>query len=735
MSFFPSASGFQMHDNAFINVGGNMNIHAAPIDQQGGQALPGLGSLPALGYGLSCERTLTGPERNGRQTARGASIMSPYDNSHRPLIARRLHSSSTHAEGHAWAMPTSNALVQAPFPEPEHDTFHQHNCRGTQRGYTSSRSLPAPVQPLDSRSNNNEFSPPESEPASQESAHATRSFVSLPPEYPFLQQPRFSMFSNPPTSQNPDFQGSYPGITPGYPSPNFEPRPSTHDRSEHPSSSDVRGPTGDSDVGIFNQRPLPWERPQDEPRTSIHGSTFIGGNVNYNERQGESGLQFLHRVAACDAFHNSGERYPPPNCHPETRTEMLQQLWNWTCGTSDEDRLQSDSHDEDSRRASRILWLYGPAGAGKSAIAQSLCQKLEGEGRLAASFFFKRGHASRGNANRLFSTIAYQLAVLLPGFNRVVSQNVENDPAIVVKSLSMQLKKLIIEPCQHANLAQPPIVIIDGLDECEGRDVQQEVLRCFANCIHEAPLPVCLLVASRPESHIREMFQEPSLSGSHRPVNVAQSFEDVRTYLLDNFAQIYAEHHETMAAIPRPWPSRLVIEHLIQKSSGHFIYASTVIKFIDNKDFRPPDRLKIIMGLTEPDSGSPFAALDQLYTQILSNVPARARLLPILTVIAARLHLLALHIDQLLDLDPGDVRLALRGLHSLIRVPEKDDWIMGEVSAHHASFLDYLDDPARSGLFYVGGSQHRTDLACLILKALSYNYDDPGLNCVDPVAA
>ncbi|KAJ7806264.1 hypothetical protein B0H13DRAFT_1669888, partial [Mycena leptocephala] len=43
-------------------------------------------------------------------------------------------------------------------------------------------------------------------------------------------------------------------------------------------------------------------------------------------------LHILHWAIAGDAFHDSAERYPQPKCHPETRTEMLEKLWNWTCG-------------------------------------------------------------------------------------------------------------------------------------------------------------------------------------------------------------------------------------------------------------------------------------------------------------------------------------------------------------------------------------------------------------------
>ncbi|KAJ7143668.1 hypothetical protein C8R46DRAFT_858348, partial [Mycena filopes] len=85
------------------------------------------------------------------------------------------------------------------------------------------------------------------------------------------------------------------------------------------------------------------------------------------------------------------------------------------------------------------------------------------------------------------------------------------------------------------------------------------------------------------------------------------------------FARIHQEHHETMATVPIPWPPPDVIAALVEKSSGYFIYASTVIRFIDNRNFRPTDRLKAITGMEEPapDFEAPFAALDQLYSQIL----------------------------------------------------------------------------------------------------------------------
>ncbi|KAJ7678019.1 hypothetical protein DFH06DRAFT_564698 [Mycena polygramma] len=384
---------------------------------------------------------------------------------------------------------------------------------------------------------------------------------------------------------------------------------------------------------------------------------------------------------------------------------MLQDLHDWAS--------QSDS-------GSSILWLHGPAGAGKSAIAQSFCEMLEAEGRLGASFFFKRGDAARGSGNKLFPTLAYQLARSRPDLKQAISAIVEDDPSIVDKDLSTQVLKLIIDPCGRRVRTRNLVIVIDGLDECEGEHIQRQILCSLGTVVREEPLPFRILVASRIEPHIQETFQGP-LNDLHRPLNINQSFEEVQTYLVDEFRRIHREHWETMDAVDEPWPSSNVIEKLADTSSGYFVFTSMVIRFIDDRDFRPTERLDVIMGIRKADSKSPFAALDQLYIQILSAVPDsnHAQLLEVLAVIAAKFNLSSRHVEQLLGLNPGDVRLILRHLHPVLDVPQST----GErMTVHHASFLDFLEDSARAGVFHIGESQ-RTNLARHILKALSLEID------------
>ncbi|KAF7345858.1 putative nwd2 protein [Mycena venus] len=531
------------------------------------------------------------------------------------------------------------------------------------------------------------------------------------------------------------------------------------DNSRAPSSSTA--PFSDS-VPIHQ---LPWKELPHERQTSINYNNHIyggtggpggwgiqghGGDGGFGEgptvhyhigaadninhiRNGESGLHILYRASACDATHDSQDRFPQPKCHPETRTKLLDVLSNWAKGIDPPVRWNSQRPVYSDKPASPILWLYGPAGAGKSAVAQSLCLNLEEEGHLGASFFFKRGHPSRGHAKQLFVTIAYQLACRLPELNPYITQKVQNDPSLVDKTLSIQLQKLIVEPCQQMGFSSPRVVIIDGLDECDGQNTQQEILRSIGQAVHELQLPLRFLVASRPEPQIHEIFSR-TLNRIYRDINVEQSFDDVRKYLLDEFARIYRDHDETMATVPSPWPTPETVDSLVKKSSGYFIYASTVIRFIDDKNFRPTQRLQMITSITEPqpNPGSPFATLDALYLQILSVVPCRSLVLEILAVGAADFFNFSLEeIDQLLELEAGGVRLALRGLRSVIgtvwsgfkcSATYYDDWAPNsKIVVHHASFLDFLKDPVRAGIFYIGSESVRTDLCRHILRALGYS--------------
>ncbi|KAJ6491980.1 hypothetical protein C8R45DRAFT_190209 [Mycena sanguinolenta] len=393
-------------------------------------------------------------------------------------------------------------------------------------------------------------------------------------------------------------------------------------------------------------------------------------------------------------MHDSAESYPQPKCHPETRTKMLEDLQTWAL-------------DKDAEQ--KILWLHGPAGAGKSVIMQTLARQLEDGRRLGGSFFFKRGDPTRGNGKMLFATIAYQLALSVPYLRTQISQIVEDDPSIVRRTIETQMIKLISEPCRSHRNDDHVTVLIDGLDECEHHGVQQEILRAIRLISSKSPIFLRFIVASRPEPHIREVFESPVYADIHRSFNVEQSFDDVRKYFRDEFAQIHRQHR-SMTHILLPWPSPDIVQKLVQKSSGYFIYASTVIKFIDDKSHRPTHRLALVLDRNGMGSGSAFDALDQLYMTILSSAPRQSEFMPILFILANYGSPAVSTIDELLGHEMGETKLLLRGLHSIVAIYSGQE-TQDIIKPHHASFLDFLNSASRSQKFHARSLQNRMHLA------------------------
>jgi hypothetical protein len=314
-------------------------------------------------------------------------------------------------------------------------------------------------------------------------------------------------------------------------------------------------------------------------------------------------------------------------------------------------------------------------------------------------------------------TLAYQLALNNNReLNPLISQAVEHDPSIVGRSMDAQLRQLIIEPCKSLKDSAALILLVDGLDECDTHDAQLEVLCSIGHVVCQHPNIFRIIIASRPEAHICDSLEEPSFGGILHSVNVEQSFNDVQKFLCDEFARIHREHKHTMEGVPTPWPSVDILKGLVRKSSGYFIYASTVVKFVDDKYFYPIDRLRGVVELSQTPSETPFAVLDQLYIQILSGVPPRFRLTlgDILQGCALLSWLTSEVIEKLLELRPGVVHLILRSLHSVIDVT-------GAVRAYHASFWDFLQDPQRSSIFHLK-LENRMNVTHAVIRTLSSHH-------------
>jgi len=434
----------------------------------------------------------------------------------------------------------------------------------------------------------------------------------------------------------------------------------------------------------------------------------------------------LHRATATAAFHNSDERFDPPKCHPNTRLAVLTKIMKWIKWEEDLEAF--------------IMWVYGPTGAGKSAIAHTIAEMCE-ETILLASFFFSRNDPSRNTAKPLIATIAYQIILNFPDVRDTILEAITCDPLIFSKSLAVQFKFLIVAPLQplaDAGVFREPtsrrLIIIDGLDECSDAKTQQNVVEVLANSQQRYQLPIIFLFASHPEQHISLAFSTRVLPGVTTRIALDESYlpkEDIRLFLTDKFQEIKSTHR-LRAYIPPQWPLPGVLEQLVRKSSGQFIYASTVINYVSSIRHKPTDRLDITLGIRPPKRDLPFSELDALYTHIFTGVEDIEHVLEILSLVFCSdgfwCYAPFPAIENFLSLQTGDVELYLGDLSSLVSIgPNKRIIIL------HASLTDFFIDPTCSKELWINLPARHTAFARRCLQSLQCTGQQDHFSYIVPI--
>ena len=247
------------------------------------------------------------------------------------------------------------------------------------------------------------------------------------------------------------------------------------------------------------------------------------------------------------------------------------------------------------------------------------------------------------------------------------------------------------------------------------------------NSINKHSIPFSFILASRPEQHIREAFDAKLLSSLTTRLVLDDKYLpdfDIRMFLQSKFEDI-KNRHPSHAHLPSSWPSDEDVERLVQKSSGQFIYASTVIKFIESHRHWPPDRLYIIHGISPPGKTTPFAVLDSIYSYILTaasdNIDSALEVFAVLLFLRHRdLTITTEFIESFLSLRKGEVLTILSDLHSIIAVPSANERNL-PLRFFHASLGDFLTDHSRSGdiFFLDSGVYHRNNVNRIIKQRMN----------------
>jgi hypothetical protein len=405
-------------------------------------------------------------------------------------------------------------------------------------------------------------------------------------------------------------------------------------------------------------------------------------------------------------------------CLPGTREDILKEIKDWV--------------DETGEDVKRVFWLSGTAGKGKSAIAHTIANWFDERGGPGACFCFDRTREAEQRHEKIFTTIARDLAGRDPIMWRALGSAARDNELRHTKDITRQWKKFILGPVDAASQAvdAPVLIVIDALDESGEARSREQILDMlagnpdpFSSEPLKLPANLRVLVTSRPlddiqkylhgASHVHHVSMDDishvSLESSRRDIQVYISRR--LNYLRDD--EGFEDGHFKMLA---------------HKSDGLFEWARLACEYIkgtNSAGVEPMDRFEdLTAGTSESITGAHL--LDDMYRRTLSKLipmdeKAISRVRSVIAQILGSFEPLSMSALTEMRL----CFLGVAGKCNVKRVIEPlGSLFTGTTDSHtpirplHASFYDFLTDESRSGKFFIDVSLVRVDLAFASLRVM-----------------
>ena len=287
------------------------------------------------------------------------------------------------------------------------------------------------------------------------------------------------------------------------------------------------------------------------------------------------------------------------------------------------------------------------------------------------------------------------------------------------------MERVIVGPLKAARIQT--LIIIDALDECKDKEPASAILSVLSRYADKIPR-VKFFITGRPEPRIRSGFRLESL----RPITEVLRLHDVERSSVDGDIKLFFKIQLSNIAKTRSdddftedWPGSLDIDLLCKKAGGLFIYASTVIKFIESRHHTPTERLALIISPPQSTVHEGKSGIDLLYTQILeqafSDVDSDEQelyshfrsVVGMVLLVFNSLPMKAL--STLLRI--SGISTTLHSLHSVLLFPNNK---ADPIRAFHKSFPDFLMDPGRckDKRFFIDPLVHHQEILLLCLSLM-----------------
>lgn len=296
--------------------------------------------------------------------------------------------------------------------------------------------------------------------------------------------------------------------------------------------------------------------------------------------------------------YDSGASWDPDlGCLLTTRQTYIDTILEWAMAIGDE------AHTEN------IYCLTGAPGTGKSSIAHEVAQCCYENHVLASSFFFDREFEEASNPQKLFSTVARDLAWLRRDVNEAICTALESDPSLPTASIVRQWKPLILDPSHLLPSEKPFVIVIDALDE--GYD--EQLLHILCDEVPKLPRNCRIFITSRELSFIDVLLECSHVRSRTIDISDQTHLDDIDIYAYNELRNI-AEGH----SLDRSWPDRQFLDQFTKEAEGSFLWVTSVTRYLRSQPFFTLRQLLNFLPGKSRAGASAEAKMDELYVQVLS---------------------------------------------------------------------------------------------------------------------
>jgi len=396
-------------------------------------------------------------------------------------------------------------------------------------------------------------------------------------------------------------------------------------------------------------------------------------------------------------------------CLPGTRDEILDEIITWINDTKDD--------------APRVFWLHGNAGTGKSAIAHSIAHRFRGLGRLGSCFCFDRNRAAERRHDKVFTTIARDLADRDEQVRRALAHVVHHDTSLAnTPDIKQQWNEFIMKPASTLSDAMvgPILIVIEALDESGGDSTREHLLQILAgnlgddeSRITKLPPNFRILLTSRPLPDIHKVLNDVE-HVQHRSMDSIPSTwteRDILRYVTKELVDVEGIHDTEL------------LTSLAHESGGLFEWARLACEYIKRESDVGLTAHECFDAIMSHHKDDPIALLDNMYKFTLKSIfpqdqsQRKTRLTRFRSVMAQVLGTLepfpltslrSVKSRFFDECDPNIVTAIIKPMGALLS-GTTDPYAV--VRPLHASLTDFLTDEKRSGEFFVDTSHIDNELA------------------------